>query len=120
MPVENRLSLPLNPVFCRWLRKSDQAGGEPGTKRREIDMVDRNFESGTDPASPEEFFALGIECCNGHGDAPDRIAAHKWLNLAALKGNEDARAYRAELAREMSVEEMHEAQRQARAWLTLH
>lgn len=81
-------------------------------------MVDMDMMR--EPATPDEFFKLGLMCWSGHGHALDRVAAHMWLNLAALKGNEEARTYRSELAREMSVDEMHEAQRQARAWLTLH
>ena len=48
------------------------------------------------------------------------MTAHKWFNLAALKGSEDARHYRRQLAEEMSPEQVAEAQRQARQWLTLH
>ena len=33
---------------------------------------------------------------------------------------ENAKSYRCELAREMSAQQIAEAQRQARAWMTLH
>jgi hypothetical protein len=52
--------------------------------------------------------------------AKDYVTAHKWFNLAAMKGSEDAKLYRRELATEMSPAEVAEAQRQARSWLTLH
>jgi uncharacterized protein len=71
-------------------------------------------------ATVEILFHLGMMYCNGRGADQDLIAAHKWFNLAALKGSEDARHYRSELSREMSPSQIHEAQRQARAWLTLH
>jgi len=48
----------------------------------------------------------------------DLIEAHKWFNLAALNGSEEAQVSRAEIAEEMTAREIAEAQRQARAWLS--
>jgi hypothetical protein len=45
------------------------------------------------------------------------IEAHKWFNLAALKGSMPAREWRTSLAQEMTADQIAEAQRQARAWL---
>ena len=50
----------------------------------------------------------------------DLVTAHKWFNLAALQGNEDAKRYRMEIAREMSKAEIADAQRRAREWLSRH
>jgi len=50
----------------------------------------------------------------------DYVAAHKWFNLAAMKGVNEARAWRAQLSREMSAVQIAEAQRQAREWLLKH
>jgi TPR repeat protein len=47
----------------------------------------------------------------------DLIAAHKWFNLAAMRGNDAARHYRLEVAREMAPADIAEAQRRARDWL---
>lgn len=66
------------------------------------------------------LLALGIMYCSGREVAQDYVTAHKWFNLAALKGSEDAKSYRRELAVEMTPAQVAEAQRQARAWLTLH
>ncbi|MFT3986285.1 SEL1-like repeat protein [Aestuariivirga sp.] len=71
-------------------------------------------------ATADILFELGMMYCLGRDVAQDYVAAHKWLNLAAMKGSEDARAYRCELAREMTSAQVAEAQRQARAWLTMH
>ena len=54
--------------------------------------------------------SLGMEC--------DLIEAHKWFNLAALGGRDDAAACRADLAEEMTAREIAEAQRRARQWLS--
>jgi hypothetical protein len=71
-------------------------------------------------ATADSLFELGIKYCTGHGVPVDYVTAHKWFNLAAMKGCAEAKQYRCEIAREMSASEVAEAQRQARAWLTLH
>lgn len=71
-------------------------------------------------ATADNLFELGMMYCIGREVAQDYVTAHKWLNLAALKGCEAAKAYRCELAREMSPSQVAEAQRQARAWMTMH
>lgn len=50
----------------------------------------------------------------------DLVEAHKWFNLAAMRGNEDARQYRSEISREMSRVQVSRAQRLAREWLARH
>ena len=47
----------------------------------------------------------------------DYVAAHKWFNLAAMRGNAEATRLRREIAEQMSEEEISAAQRAARAWL---
>ena len=78
------------------------------------------IEAGITPegATATILYELGLMFCSGHGR--DYVTAHKWFNLAALKGSDEAKLLRCELSREMTVSEVHEAQRQARAWLTLH
>ncbi|HMT13631.1 MAG TPA: hypothetical protein PKE19_02665 [Aestuariivirga sp.] len=71
-------------------------------------------------ASAENLLELGMMYCTGHDVELNLIQAHKWLNLAALKGSIEAKEYRCEISREMSPGDIAEAQRQARAWLTLH
>ena len=71
-------------------------------------------------ASAEALFELGLMYSLGAEGAPDLVAAHKWLNLAAVKGSAPARVCRRELAREMSPGEIAEAQRQAGVWIVPH
>ena len=71
-------------------------------------------------SSGDVLFELGMMYCNGREVAQDYVAAHKWFNLAALKGNSTAKQLRSEIALEMSPAQIAEAQRQARAWLTVH
>lgn len=64
------------------------------------------------------YFDLGVAYSVGaDGVAMDLVEAHKWFNLAALRGDARGQACRAEIAGEMSAREIAEAQRQARAWL---
>ena len=65
----------------------------------------------------EALYNLGLAYSTGQGVAVDYIAAHKWFNLAAMKGFNEARSWRAQLSREMSAGQIAEAQRQAREWL---
>ena len=71
-------------------------------------------------ATGEVFFQMGLDHSIGTEGAPDLIAAHKWFNLAAMKGNSEAAARRQELAEEMTSMEISKAQRQAREWIRLH
>jgi uncharacterized protein len=73
--------------------------------------------SGVAAASPDALFQLGLHYAIGRGVRTCPVTAHKWFNLAALRGNEEAKTYRAELATEMSKADVAEAQRQAREWL---
>ena len=68
----------------------------------------------------ETFFELGILYATGREVAPDLVAAHKWFNLAALKGRVDAIPMRREIAELMSDIEIATAQREARAWMMMH
>lgn len=69
----------------------------------------------------EELYRLGLEASvENESGTFDLITAHKWFNLAAMLGNAEARTYRAELAREMSPDDVAEAQRRAREFLSSH
>ncbi len=51
--------------------------------------------------------------------ATDVVAAHKWFNLASVRGVEAAKNWRNQLAEEMSTGQIAEAQRLAREWLNI-
>lgn len=61
---------------------------------------------------------LGIAYSTGSGGVEvNLIEAHKWFNLAALNGSEEATMCRADISDEMTARQIAEAQLQARAWL---
>jgi TPR repeat protein len=70
--------------------------------------------------SGEEMYRLGLAASTGGDGGFNLVTAHKWFNLAAMQGNVEARAYRAELAKEMTPDEIAEAQRLAREYLASH
>ncbi|MDE2562108.1 MAG: sel1 repeat family protein [Sphingomonadales bacterium] len=64
------------------------------------------------------YFDLGVAFSTaGHGVACDLIEAHKWFNLAAVAGHEEAALCRADISEEMTAREIAEAQRRAREWI---
>jgi len=67
---------------------------------------------------PEALFDLGILYSTGAaGIDVDLIEAHKWFNLAAVAGIEEAQHCRADIAEDMTAREIADAQRQARSFL---
>ncbi|MGN6410426.1 MAG: hypothetical protein ACTHK9_03030 [Nitrobacter sp.] len=66
------------------------------------------------------LFERGLYWASGRAGLVDLVAAHKWFNLAALKGHTEAVAMRREVAALMSEAEIVAAQRDARAWMTVH
>lgn len=66
----------------------------------------------------DAYFDLGVAFSTGsHGAVCDLIEAHKWFNLAAVGGHDEAAYCRAEVSEEMTAREIAEAQRRARAWI---
>ncbi|TCP81154.1 hypothetical protein C8J31_11326 [Rhizobium sp. PP-CC-2G-626] len=68
----------------------------------------------------EAFCNMGLMYATGRGCDIDVVAAHKWLNIAAIKGSERAAELRAELAATMSKADLAIALRSAREWMTVH
>lgn len=87
-------------------------------------LLDLSTEQALERADTEQtgeaLYDLGILFSTGQGVEMDYVEAHKWFNLAALRGINEARGWRAEIAREMSMDQIAEAQRQAREWLSDH
>lgn len=87
-------------------RRSFQAIGEVGYEELE--------------PTARELFELGLKYCIGAEIELDLVEAHKWFNIAALRGVGEARSYRSEISQEMSRNEISQAQRAAREWLRRH
>lgn len=68
----------------------------------------------------EAFYDLGLLYSLGQGVDQNYIEAHKWFNLAAIRGMKSAQIDRAEIAEELSNNDIATAQRMAREWLATH
>ncbi len=65
------------------------------------------------------LFDLGVAFSTGsNGIECDLVEAHKWFNIAASRGHEEAGFCRADISDEMTAREIAEAQRRAREWLS--
>src|SRR5271168_4352109 len=83
-----------------------------------FEILDSNMAPlGEGPASGDMLFELGMMYSVGRDVPVDLINAHKWFNLAAVRGNADAIRLRREIASQMSDAEVAAAQRAARDWL---
>jgi uncharacterized protein len=90
-------------------------------KKGEAEMTGMEMASGgAEPANAEDCFGLGMVYSAGAGVAVDLVQAHKWFNIAAMRGHKDAAQLRREVAELMSDSEIGCAQRAARDWLKAH
>ena len=54
---------------------------------------------GIEPKSADDCFGLGMIFSAGAGVAVDLVEAHKWFNIAAMRGHKDAAKLHAHVAR---------------------
>lgn len=71
-------------------------------------------------AQADILFELGMMYATGRDCEVDVVSAHKWFNIAAIKGSERAAEVRSELTASMSKQEIARALREAREWMTVH
>jgi hypothetical protein len=81
-----------------------------------FDMTGQSHEV----ATPEDAFQLGLSAAVGLDADVDLVEAHKWFNIAALRGFNEARLRRQELAELMTAGQVAAAQKAAREWLERH
>ena len=67
----------------------------------------------------EALYNLGLAYSTGQGVVQDYVAAHKWFNLAAMRGSDVAKNWRNQIAGEMNAGQIAQAQKLAREWLKI-
>ena len=77
------------------------------------------YERDAKEGRADALYNLGLAYSTGQGVGVDMVAAHKWFNLAAVRGVEAAKSWRNQLAAEMTTGQVAEAQRLAREWLKI-
>ena len=76
---------------------------------------------GVGPVGADTMLELGMMYASGREVPVDLVTAHKWFNLAAMKGHGEAPQLRREVAAEMQDAEIElGAARAARDWLKVH
>jgi TPR repeat protein len=100
-----------------WIHESDLAGAAEYHDTASDIMVARCLAAAAE-GDAAAYFDLGVAFSTGsHNIACDLVEAHKWFNLAAVAGHEEAQMCRADIAEEMTAREIAEAQRRARHWI---
>ena len=84
----------------------------------DADLLIAHCLSAATEGDADACFDLGVAFSTAsHGVTCDLIEAHKWFNLAAVAGHDDAQMCRADIAEEMTARAIAEAQRRARQWI---
>ena len=65
-------------------------------------------------------YYLGVMFLEGKGALQDFGLAHMWLNIASSRGHDKARKQLEKTTQRMSAEQVGEAQKEARLWVTRH
>jgi uncharacterized protein len=97
--------------------QNKQLLGTTTMARYEINNLENSMGGET---RADVFCEMGLMYATGRGCEIDLVSAHKWLNIAAIKGSERAASLRADLAQAMSKMELARALRAAREWMTMH
>ncbi len=71
-------------------------------------------------AQADILFELGMMYATGRDCEMDVVTAHKWFNIAAIKGSARAAELRSELSATMTKADIARALREAREWMTMH
>jgi uncharacterized protein len=77
------------------------------------------YERDAKQGRADALYNLGLAYSTGQGVGIDMVAAHKWFNLAAVRGVEAAKSWRNQVAAEMTTGQIAEAQKLAREWLKI-
>jgi hypothetical protein len=94
----------------------DNGYGVPQSYKEAIKWYRKAAEQGNDRAQ----YNLGLMYDSGYGVPQDYVQAHMWYNIAGVSHESVAVSYRDIVAREMTPDQVAEAQRLAREWIEKH
>ena len=101
-----------------WIHEDKLAKAAPASSTDD-DLLVANCLAAAAQGNVSAYYDLGVAFSTGsHGAGCDLVEAHKWFNLAAVAGHEEAQMCRADISEEMTAREIAEAQRRAREWLS--
>ena len=96
--------------------RADYEAGQRAWKEGRPDVALTEWRSAAASADRQAMLALGRLFVQGVGAPQDYVEAHKWLNLAASRGEAAASKERDALAAKMTKEQVATAQARAAAW----
>lgn len=99
--------------------KTVACGQKTPINEGEVDLAIATYLADAAGGDVAALFNLGVAYSTGSGVPSDFVEAHKWFNLAASRGHEEAGWCRADVSDEMTAREIAEAQRRARQWLSV-
>ena len=85
-----------------------------------FEMLEAGFGTMGATAQADILFERGMMYATGRDCETDVVTAHKWFNIAAIKGSTRAAELRSELSASMTKGEIAHALREARDWMTTH
>ena len=102
-----------------WIDRTNSGGALAAAAATDADLLIANCLAAAANGDADACFDLGVAFSTAsHGVTCDLIEAHKWFNLAAVSGHDDAQMCRADISEEMTAREIAEAQRRARQWIS--
>jgi len=108
-------------MLHRYTRTAGGSQDRTGTEKMASSSIrDIDNDSVRHAGDADALFRLGMMYFEGRDCKRDLVAAHKWFNIAAIRGSGHAARARAELTSNMSKLELARALREARAWMTMH
>jgi len=85
-----------------------------------FEVLDHDLSTMGGEAKADIFCEMGLRYATGRDGQVDLVSAHKWFNIAAIKGCDRAVELRGDVAAIMSKVELAQALRAAREWMTIH
>ncbi len=96
--------------------RADFELGQQAWDKGKVEVAVAQWQAAADKGDRQAMSALGRLYAKGLGVLQDLVEAHKWLNLAASRGEEAALAERDALVALMTSAELTKARQQAEAW----
>ena len=85
-----------------------------------FEVLDHDHATAGGETRADTLCEMGLRYATGRDGRVDLIAAHKWFNIAAIKGCDRAAELRGDVAAMMTKAELAAALRAAREWMTVH
>ena len=102
-------------VYCAAAQADYEAGQTAWLAGQQTEALTQ-WQAAARAGDARAMLALGRAYVKGLGVPQDYVEAHKWLNLAAGRGNAEAADERDALAAKMTPQQVASAQEQARIW----